>query len=500
MVPAIDAERHPNSPIENDDASISTSALSILSVQSSTSSSVDSLKSSSGSTKTGSTSRSKSSTSSAPKSSSWKQATDPLGMSTKSVGPGFMPMFNTHLYSPGFHSAGNTKVTEGPKAYQAKQLKFKEKKRTESSAASTKSGTSSKSVLSSGSSSKSSFFSSLTGNLNTQSEVTINSNTNDTKETGEEVGSHKDQTSNETEGAPEDSTAMGSEETTESDSDEQAIEMTTAELTIVVEDHSSLFPLPDAMVQPLDGLHPGSIESPRRPSTAESVNQLQPPMSPQLGSFPHNELLLKRVTSWEYLGWVHNGKTAYYNTILLTEADLRKFYTPELVQKRTHQYFLLGTAIANILEIPHLSDYARALSATLHEYEHFLSADSKLNLQNFFRTGRKASDSRSFEETGEYTYFDVRPLPFDMDYTIVFATLCEMTALAYKKFDTPKATIITGSEVFHKIDVRLKKIMNNATKELETMAREALQEELNFIDPISSMMIDWDMQAMALGH
>lgn len=43
-----------------------------------------------------------------------------------------------------------------------------------------------------------------------------------------------------------------------------------------------------------------------------------------------------------------------------------------------------------------------------------------------------------------------------MDFTVVFATLCEMIALAYKKFDTHKANIITESEVFHKIDVRLK--------------------------------------------
>jgi hypothetical protein len=46
-----------------------------------------------------------------------------------------------------------------------------------------------------------------------------------------------------------------------------------------------------------------------------------------------------------------------------------------------------------------------------------------------------------------------------MDYTVVFATLCEIVALAYKKFDTQQANIITNSEVFYKIDVRLKVII-----------------------------------------
>ncbi|KAF9961983.1 hypothetical protein BGZ65_009929 [Modicella reniformis] len=129
----------------------------------------------------------------------------------------------------------------------------------------------------------------------------------------------------------------------------------------------------------------------------------------------------------------------------MTEADFREFYSPEVVQKRTHQFFLLGTSIANALDIPNLSDYARALSAIMHEYEHFLSADSKLKMQNFFKTSRKASDGKPLEEIREYTYFEVKAVPFEMEYTVIFATLCEMIALAYKKIDTHKANVITDS-------------------------------------------------------
>lgn len=42
--------------------------------------------------------------------------------------------------------------------------------------------------------------------------------------------------------------------------------------------------------------------------------------------------------------------------------------------------------------------------------------------------------------------------------------------------------------------------MNSATRELEIMAREALQEELNSIDPIASIMLGWDLPAIAPGH
>ncbi|KAF9354919.1 histone methyltransferase set1 [Mortierella sp. NVP85] len=441
----------PSNPTE-DEGPTSAGAPSIQSVKSS-SSSTASIKSGSGSTKTGSTSRSKSSTSSVPKTANWKQATDPLGMSSKAVGPGFMPMFNTHLYAPGFQTPGGTNTSGGvPKAYQSKQLKFVEKKQTGSSAASTISRKSSKSNHSSGSSTKSSFFSSLTGSLFNPNESVSSKSAVSTEET--EAASTVEESQSKNNESEEPMQEKEPEDTRQPGLEKEVV-LTTSELTIVVEDHSSDSPS-DATVQRVDSLSPGQIGLLKRPSIADLISQFQLPSSPQQPAHSPNELLLKRITSWEYLGWVHHGKMAYFNTILLTEADLRKFYTPELVQKRTHQFFLLGTAIGTALEIPSIADFARTLNAIVHEYEHFLSADSKLKMQNLFRTGRKALETWSFEETDEYTHFEVRTVPFEMDYTVVFATLCEIVALAYKKFDTQQANIITDSEVFYKIDVRLK--------------------------------------------
>jgi len=49
--------------------------------------------------------------------------------------------------------------------------------------------------------------------------------------------------------------------------------------------------------------------------------------------------------------------------------------------------------------------------------------------------------------------------PFEMDYTIVFTTLCEVIAEAYSKFDTQDpSTLLTivDHDHFHKIENRLK--------------------------------------------
>ncbi|KAF9432347.1 hypothetical protein BGZ76_010938 [Entomortierella beljakovae] len=491
-------------------------APSVKSMKSSASSS-SSVRSGTQSTKSKSTTRSKSSTSSIPKSESWKAAVDPLGMSTKSIGAGgFMPMFNTHLYSPGFQTVAKAKSTDNPKAFQNKQLKFVEKKKgsVASSAASTKSGKSSKSTSSSGKSielsstpTKSSFISALAGSLTSQGQ---GSDSPPEKRDGKKLEDTKPE-----ERLEEAAKITISDKLPVQDVDKlETGAAKTENLLVVVEDHSlrdnigrnneklnsiamELSRRPSIAGHNNEKLNSIVMDTSRRPSIAESIMQLQP-RSPN----GQSEILLKRVISWEYLGKVYDRKTGYYNTIFLCELDFHRFYTPELVQKRTYHYFLLGISIANTLDIPGVSDYAKALNAVLHEYEDYISSETKSKM-SFFKGYRKVVDYRPFDEASDFSHFEVRSVPFDMDYTVIFVTLCDMIAQAYKKFDTHKASIIVESDVFHKIDVRFKKILNAATKELEVLAREAIHEELMFLNPtigVTGVSADWEQQVVGIGH
>jgi hypothetical protein len=243
-------------------------------------------------------------------------------------------MFNTHLYAPGFQTSGGTNTSGGvPKAYQSKQLKFVEKKQTGSSAASTISRKSSKSNHSSDSSTKSSFFSSWTGSRFNPNESVNSKSTVSTEETEAAATAAVEEDQSKNNGSEEPTQKKEPEDTIQPELEKEVL-LTTSELTIVVEDHSSDSPSDATTVQRVDSLSPGQMGLLRRPSIADLISQFQLPSSSQHPSHAPNELLLKRVTSWEYLGWVHHGKMAYFNTILLTEADLRKFYTSELVQKR----------------------------------------------------------------------------------------------------------------------------------------------------------------------
>ncbi|KAG0057865.1 hypothetical protein BGZ83_000052 [Gryganskiella cystojenkinii] len=498
-----------------DGGSTKGSARSIKSVQSSTSTS-SARSGSNVSTRTKSTTKSKSSTtSSIPKSAQWKAAVDPLGMSSKAVGPGFMPMFSTSLYSPGFQvpnaaSGGGTAGGAGPKAFQSKQLKFVEKKKSDgikSSAASAKSGKSglsskttktvesaksTRSVESSGSSSstKSSFFSALKESFQSPTEPPpLQADQNRSPVQAEKQGSTPKEVKID---------AKDSTDRTTQPSDIEAAQ--------------PLFPSVPASMPTLTitADKPSTPQSPVHDLTAHAsmesiIGSRKPSWTPPLPATARmpssaKELLRKRIVSWEYLGRVYNGQLAYYNTIVLTESDLRKHFAYETVQKRTLPLFLLGNSIAQLLDVPHLPDFVKALSVVLNEYEHFLSSSGSRSKMNFF--GRRASDGRPFEESGEYAHFEVKTVPFEMDYTIVFTTLCEVIAEAYSKFDTQDPASLshwTDHDLFQKIESRLKKISNTAYKDLDSLTREVMQEELDMLDPIGNLLVDWDQQVLALG-
>ncbi|KAF9202858.1 hypothetical protein BGZ49_007013 [Haplosporangium sp. Z 27] len=413
---------------------------------------------------------------------------DPPGASTKAATSASSFVFSTTVYSSGHYTStpAQTKKTDGPKSFQSKQLKLVEKKSSATSIKSGKSGKSEKtSIKSPGSSTKSSFFSALTGTFGLNGESTTNLSETKTEATVEkEPETSKEDTKDDT-NSKVDNSSRSSVETSE-----KATEATD-DVQVVVEDHSSQENNSHVAETPVIENPSIEISDARRPSFAGSILLRAPTLEPIVP----NELLLRRVVSWEYLGRVHHGKMAYYNTILLTEADLRKYYTPELVQKRTYYYFLLGTSIANVLDIPNTSDYAKALSVILHEYDDFLAAETKQK-STFYKGTRKILDHLSIEEDAiEFSHFEVRSLPFEMDYSVVFASLCEVIAESYKKFNTNKVETIITSDVFHKIDVRFKKLLNNTARELEALTREALEEELCSIDPLDMFGVTWDQRS-----
>ncbi|KAF9127977.1 hypothetical protein BGW39_005453 [Mortierella sp. 14UC] len=233
------------------------------------------------------------------------------------------------------------------------------------------------------------------------------------------------------------------------------------------------------------------------------VNSPTAVLSPPASTLPQHfhtassqhDLVVKRSATWRYLQRVHQGGMALYNTAVLTEGDLRKGYphNDEKTQRRTMQYFMLGSSLATILEIPNQADCLKALQVVVQELDYFIASESKSKMMFLRATGRKALlEGKSFEETGEYSQLDVRPLPFQLDYIITFASLCDMIAEVYEKL-AGQGNIwnMHTIDLFQRVDGRFKKILATVSKELEGMAKDVILGELNGMDPLGGTTEDW---------
>ncbi|RUS32148.1 hypothetical protein BC938DRAFT_476167 [Jimgerdemannia flammicorona] len=89
------------------------------------------------------------------------------------------------------------------------------------------------------------------------------------------------------------------------------------------------------------------------------------------------ELVHKRIATINYLRRAHEGSTHWFNTVLLGREDLTKMYQNAKMRKRTHNFYILGTSLAPILDVSNPPDYVKALSLLLQEFEYHTSDHSK---------------------------------------------------------------------------------------------------------------------------
>ncbi|ORZ02683.1 hypothetical protein BCR43DRAFT_481986 [Syncephalastrum racemosum] len=213
---------------------------------------------------------------------------------------------------------------------------------------------------------------------------------------------------------------------------------------------------------------------------APSVQQ-QPSLNEYL-----SELVSKRTATLKYLRRAHEGNTHWFNTILLTRNDLCSLYPNPRMQRRTCNFYTLGSSLGSLLEINSSPDYVKALNQLLNEFDYYNSDhSSKQKMKNIFRKAR-GKDDNHYTEGGEYTYLTVPHVPFELDYFETFFTLTDIMTEAYQK-------LLVGFEICTqpyfelvlKCDGKLKKIFSQITKELDGLARDAIKEELMIIDPLS---------------
>ncbi|KAG0340568.1 hypothetical protein BG000_011696 [Podila horticola] len=205
-------------------------------------------------------------------------------------------------------------------------------------------------------------------------------------------------------------------------------------------------------------------------------------------------LVAKRRATWKYLQRCFEGGMVVYNTALVSDSDMRSCWTEEKMQRRTLHYFLLGTSLATILEIPSTDDCLKALSIVVEELDYYAASETRS--KSIFSRNRKTSDGKTFIE-GEYSHLEVRPVMALHQQRQQQQRLQQNqyhlgSNHPYNDFPIWNAASL---DLFGKIDSRFKKIYMVLYKELEALARDIVLDELNCIDPLGATRThsDWDV-------
>ncbi|KAH9857603.1 hypothetical protein C2E23DRAFT_770471 [Lenzites betulinus] len=147
------------------------------------------------------------------------------------------------------------------------------------------------------------------------------------------------------------------------------------------------------------------------------------------------ELVKKRIITLTYLRNVHEGKSHWFHTIMITRVELDRAFTNVAMKQRTYRFTVLGMALANQFEVKEPQDYLRGLSNVLSEYE-LLKEDSDRPKMRIFRTkGSKrppgADYAISYSDPSEY--MSLPHLPFPLDYHQTLLSLLDVLSEVYNK-------------------------------------------------------------------
>ncbi|KAI8999053.1 hypothetical protein BD414DRAFT_533850 [Trametes punicea] len=148
------------------------------------------------------------------------------------------------------------------------------------------------------------------------------------------------------------------------------------------------------------------------------------------------ELVKKRIITLTYLRNVHEGRSHWFHTIMITRAELDRAFSNAAMKQRTYRFAVLGMALANQFEVKEPQDFLRGLSNVLMEYE-LLKEDSDRPKMRLFRTkGSKrpagADYALSYTDPSE-AYMTLPHVPFPLDYHQTLLSLLDVLSEVYNK-------------------------------------------------------------------
>ncbi|KZV70782.1 hypothetical protein PENSPDRAFT_685213 [Peniophora sp. CONT] len=256
------------------------------------------------------------------------------------------------------------------------------------------------------------------------------------------------------------------------------------------------------------------------------------------------DMVQKRIITLTYMRNVHEGHTHWFHTIAIGRADLDRAFDNYSMKKRTARFTILAMSLAALLDVTHPNDLLRGLLNTLTEWEQNKDEGDRQRLRIWKRPPKSKggiADYSALPDTADGSYLTVTHVPFALDYTTTLLSLLDILSALYAKISKllgpspfPHASqhvlglsaphpgvsyLFSGGgqtaadgelyevafggggpvgglsspppswtpalgELVVKVDTKCKKITSQLLKELDTLARDGIRDELASLDPL----------------
>ncbi|KAI0927969.1 hypothetical protein AcW1_005365 [Taiwanofungus camphoratus] len=154
------------------------------------------------------------------------------------------------------------------------------------------------------------------------------------------------------------------------------------------------------------------------------------------------ELVRKRIITLTYLRNVHEGRTHWFHTIMITRAELDRVFANSTMKNRTYRFAMLGMGLAHLFDVKDPHDLLRGFSNALNEYDLSKDLSKEENDRPKMRLFRTKLQKRqagvtdyaiSYQDASDAPYLSMPHVPFPLDYHQTLLSLLDVLSEVYNK-------------------------------------------------------------------
>ncbi|OAX41883.1 hypothetical protein K503DRAFT_437706 [Rhizopogon vinicolor AM-OR11-026] len=148
---------------------------------------------------------------------------------------------------------------------------------------------------------------------------------------------------------------------------------------------------------------------------------------------------LKRIITLTYMRNVHEGRSHWFHTIMMSRNELDKAFNNLAMRKRTYRFAVLAMSLSNLLDIPQVQDFLRGLMNTMNEYDQAKEEHDKPKIRLFRSKVAKRQGAGFAEYTVSHTdgseaaYLVSPHIAFPLDYHQTLLSLLDVISEVYNK-------------------------------------------------------------------